>query len=126
MEEMIKLQKLNNLSNDDMFNLTIDRINNKGNYTQGNLRLVTQLTQMYNTNIGVNFFTADNGVEQIISNSAGLTAKYLNVVVGAVNNAIGGRSKSCKGFSFKKITKQKYNNLKSVTTKAKIIHKNYE
>lgn len=125
-EEIIKIQNEKKLTDKEVMELTIDRIDNKGNYKVGNLRLVNMTTQIYNRRVKPNYFVASKGEDIVISNSSKLFSEYINCLVGGVNNTIAGRSKTCKGFTVKKITKKEYIKMKSVTTKAKIIHKNYE
>lgn len=125
MNEIISLQIKNNISNKDMLTLTIDRIDNNINYCSGNLRLVNMLTQVYNRRKKPNcFITKINNID-IISNSVALTSEQFNLNIAAVNNCLSGRSKSHSGIIFEKISEELYYNIKSVTTKFRVIHKDY-
>lgn len=125
MDELIQIQSKNNLSDEDMLLLSIDRIDNNLHYQVGNIRLASKLTQIYNRRNKPNCFIIENDKHSFISNSVNLTSKELNLNISAINNCIAGRAKTHKGYFITKITETEYYNIKSVTTKFNIIHKDY-
>lgn len=125
MEEMLKLQKENNLSNNDMHDLTIDRINNFENYKSGNLRLATKLTQVYNRRTKINCFIAKKGNKIALCNSSKMFAKYIGCSVGNVNNAVRGINKKSKNWEIIKINEETFNCKKNRKEYTLIFNKDY-
>lgn len=124
MEEMLYLQKVNNLSNYDMTTLTIDRVDNNKDYEKGNLRLATKLTQIYNRKVKPNCFIAKKNNIRILSNSSKLFADYIGCLVGSVNNAIKRDSKT-SGWKIDKIDEEQFIKFKNDDKWDKVIYKNY-
>jgi len=125
MEEMLKLQKENNLSDDDMHNLTIDRINNLENYKSGNLRLATRLTQVYNRRKKINCFIAKKGNEIALCNSSKMFAEYVGCSVGNINNAVRLNNRIAKNWKIIRIDEEIFNHKKERKEYTLLFYKDY-
>lgn len=81
-------------------NIEFDRINNNGNYSKDNLRIVTKSINAYNKGCA-KFFKITNGEKVILSNSAKAVAEKYGGNERALGNMVRKKSNSWKSDKFK-------------------------
>lgn len=99
-------------------NITIDRIDNDGDYAKGNIRLVTMTVQQSNTRRN-KYFLATKDAETVLANNAMVFGRYSNTNGRSVGNALRTKKTEFNGWTLKIITKEeadKILNSGSVTT----------
>lgn len=91
---------------------TIDRIDNNGNYTKGNVRVVSMKMQMCNQRQSLKFLATNLSTqEKYISNSTSLFADTFGLNKRCIGNCIRKKSKVSKNFIFEKLTIERYKKL---------------
>lgn len=91
------------ISNGYRDNLTIDRIDVNGDYKPNNCRWVTMEIQHKNTTKTFPIQIIETGQ---VFNTISDCARHLKTSGGNISNCLNGKSKSCKGYHFKRLDKE--------------------
>lgn len=112
-EDFVKSAELHGLKN-----ISIDRIDNDGDYAKGNIRLTTRTVQQSNTRRNKHFVAIKDG-EVVLANNAMAFGRHFNINGRSIGNALRKGRKEFKGWMFTPISPkdvEKILNNGSVTT----------